>query len=57
MRRGCLLIERFVRAVVVIFLAEAIEAALLRAKRAARRAGRFRLERAVHALMAPVLLR
>ena len=55
--RRCLLIERFVRPIVVVFLAEAIEAELLGAQRPAWGTRRFGLERAMHALMAPVLLR
>ena len=56
-RGGGLLIERFVRAVVVVFLTESIKADLLTAKRVTRGTRGFGLERAVHAFMAPVLLR
>lgn len=48
--------ERFVRPVVVVLGLEGMEAALLRRRVALWRPGRLGLERAVHALMASVLL-
>lgn len=48
--------EPFVRSVVVVLGLEGAEAALLRREAALRRPGRLGLQRAVHALMAAVLL-
>jgi len=50
-------IEGLVRSLEVEFLPEAIEAALLRQPSVRRWARRFGFEGAMHALMAPVLLR
>ena len=54
---GRLLIQGFVRTVVVVLMTKPIEADLLRLEIAAGGTRRLRLEGAVHALMAPVLLR
>src|SRR5204862_5677001 len=51
------LTERLVRAVIVEVPTEAIKAGLLLASAAGRRPRSLRLERAVHALMATILLR
>ena len=54
--RGRTLSESFMRAFVVVFIDEAIEALLLLEQRLGRRSRRFLFERQVHALMASVLL-
>src|SRR5437016_3742571 len=51
-----LLAECFMRPLVVVLSAEALEAALLAAAGAGGRPGRLGLQRAVHALVGPVLL-
>ena len=56
-RGGRLLIQGFVRTLVVVLVTKPIEADLLRLQIPAGRTRGLRLERPVHALMAPVLLR
>src|ERR1700747_1686670 len=55
--RRCLLSQRFMRPLLVVFLSELVEALLLRPPVASRRLGRLLFQRPVHSLVPPVLLR